>query len=54
MTIPMREAVKYNRLRKRVEWLEGTLEAVRKYVDSIIIPSVSDITCLKEILEAKE
>ncbi len=51
MSIPMFEAVKYNRRRERLERLEGTLEAVRKYVDSIVIPSVSDVTYLKKLLQ---
>ena len=32
MTIPMDEAVKSNRLRKKVERLEDILEAVREFV----------------------
>jgi len=32
MTIPTSEAVKYNRIRKRLEKLEDILEAVRKFV----------------------
>lgn len=51
MTIPMSEAVKYNWRRERLERLEGTLEAVRKYLDSIVIPSVSDVTYLKKLLQ---
>ena len=32
MTIPMSEAVKYNRLKQRIERLEDKLEAVREFV----------------------
>lgn len=32
MTIPMSEAVKYNRLRQRIERLEDKLEDVREFV----------------------
>jgi len=32
MTIPMDEAVKYNRRRKRMEMLEKQLEAVKEFV----------------------
>jgi len=32
MTIPMSEAVKYNRLRQRMEMLKDKLESVREFV----------------------
>ncbi len=34
--------------------LEHKLEVVRKYLDTIIIPSVSDITYFKSLLGSKE
>lgn len=38
-------------LNNRIEALEDKIKAVKKYLDTIVVPSVSQITHLKEMLE---
>jgi len=40
-------------LNNRIETLENKIKAFKKYLYTIVIPSVSDITNLNDILEAE-
>ena len=57
MTIPMSKAVKYNKLRERVERLEDKLKAVKHFLnkvrdmDYIRVERLWVITSLEKILE---